>query len=211
MAQHKDHRQRPRKLIVAGCLVERYRDEIRKNIPEVDAVVGTGELEAILEAAGTRAGCAPASPFNILSGAAATRPGLESRSGTHKATPERAPEGDLRERKGASAATSGRARPPAAHLSLRRDHAAPAGDAASLRPTSRSPRAATIPAPSASFPTCAASSARGALSRWWPRPSSWSAQGVREITLIGQDTTCYGEDLGLKDGLALLLDAAGRD
>ncbi len=33
------------------------------------------------------------------------------------------------------------------------------------------------------------------------------AQGVREITLIGQDTTCYGEDLGLKDGLAQLLDA----
>ena len=33
-----------------------------------------------------------------------------------------------------------------------------------------------------------------------------AAQGVREITLIGQDTTCYGEDLGLKDGLALLLD-----
>jgi ribosomal protein S12 methylthiotransferase len=32
------------------------------------------------------------------------------------------------------------------------------------------------------------------------------AQGVREITLIGQDTTCYGEDLGMKDGLATLLD-----
>ena len=31
-------------------------------------------------------------------------------------------------------------------------------------------------------------------------------RGVREITLIGQDTTCYGEDLGLKDGLALLLE-----
>src|SRR5437870_12871467 len=30
--------------------------------------------------------------------------------------------------------------------------------------------------------------------------------GVREISLIGQDTTCYGEDLGLKDGLALLLE-----
>ncbi len=43
------------KLIVAGCLVERYRDEIRKNIPEVDAVVGTGELEAILAAAGLAA------------------------------------------------------------------------------------------------------------------------------------------------------------
>jgi len=33
------------------------------------------------------------------------------------------------------------------------------------------------------------------------------AQGVREITLIGQDTTCYGEDLGIKDGLAQLLEA----
>jgi ribosomal protein S12 methylthiotransferase len=36
--------------------------------------------------------------------------------------------------------------------------------------------------------------------------------GVREITLIGQDTTCYGEDFGLKDGLALLLEKlAGID
>ncbi len=36
------------------------------------------------------------------------------------------------------------------------------------------------------------------------------ARGVSEITLIGQDTTCYGEDLGLKDGLAQLLDALAR-
>jgi ribosomal protein S12 methylthiotransferase len=34
--------------------------------------------------------------------------------------------------------------------------------------------------------------------------------GVREITLIGQDTTCYGEDLGLADGLALLLERLAR-
>ncbi|PYQ44773.1 MAG: 30S ribosomal protein S12 methylthiotransferase RimO, partial [Acidobacteria bacterium] len=33
-----------------------------------------------------------------------------------------------------------------------------------------------------------------------------AASGVREITLIGQDTTCYGEDFNLKDGLALLLE-----
>ena len=51
MAQHKVSG-KARKLIVAGCLVERYRDEIRKNMPEVDAVVGTGELESILAAAG---------------------------------------------------------------------------------------------------------------------------------------------------------------
>ncbi len=51
MARHKESG-RVRKLVVAGCLVERFRDEIRKNIPEVDAVVGTGELEKILSAAG---------------------------------------------------------------------------------------------------------------------------------------------------------------
>src|SRR5215471_13580067 len=56
MARHKHSPQNPggraKKLVVAGCLVERYRHEIQKNIPEVDAVVGTGELENILNAAG---------------------------------------------------------------------------------------------------------------------------------------------------------------
>src|SRR6202041_323016 len=41
---------RAKKLIVAGCMVERYRDEIREQIPEVDAVIGTGEIEKILQA-----------------------------------------------------------------------------------------------------------------------------------------------------------------
>ena len=54
MAQHKAGG-RAKKLVVAGCLVERFRDEIRKNIPEVDAVVGTGELEKVLDAAGIAA------------------------------------------------------------------------------------------------------------------------------------------------------------
>src|ERR1700674_2089852 len=51
MARHKTSG-RAKKLVVAGCLVERFRNDIRKNIPEVDAVVGTGELEKILAAAG---------------------------------------------------------------------------------------------------------------------------------------------------------------
>src|SRR5881398_1400320 len=51
MARHKTNG-RARKLVVAGCLVERFRSEIQKDIPEVDAVVGTGELEEILSAAG---------------------------------------------------------------------------------------------------------------------------------------------------------------
>src|ERR1041384_582775 len=40
MATHKTTG-KAQKLIVAGCLGERYRTEIQKNIPEVDAVVGT--------------------------------------------------------------------------------------------------------------------------------------------------------------------------
>src|SRR6202007_2101942 len=96
MAQHKAAG-RAKKLVVAGCLVERFRDEIRKNIPEVDAVVGTGELESILHAAGLSATSpvVPAAPqlFNIL---------------TAIATPRHAPadaaasraEGDWREQQG---------------------------------------------------------------------------------------------------------------
>ena len=94
MARHKTSGS-ARKLIVAGCLVERYRDEIRKNIPEVDAVVGTGELESILEAAGLdrpQPFVSP-SPFNILSsnGHAEVRPGLESRAASHKQSKSLAP------------------------------------------------------------------------------------------------------------------------
>src|SRR5258708_4308822 len=55
MAKHKTSGT-AKKLIVAGCLVERFRDEIQKRIPEVDAVVGTGELQNILAAAGMAPG-----------------------------------------------------------------------------------------------------------------------------------------------------------
>jgi ribosomal protein S12 methylthiotransferase len=33
-----------RKLVVTGCLAERYREELKKEIPEIDAVYGTGEV-----------------------------------------------------------------------------------------------------------------------------------------------------------------------
>src|SRR5580693_4372846 len=58
---------RAKKLVVAGCLVERFRDEIRKRIPEVDAVVGTGELENILAATGILPALVQSnSPFVVL-------------------------------------------------------------------------------------------------------------------------------------------------
>ena len=59
MARHKNGG-KAKRLVVAGCLVERFRNEIQKNIPEVDAVVGTGELPAIIAAALSSAGDPPA-------------------------------------------------------------------------------------------------------------------------------------------------------
>jgi ribosomal protein S12 methylthiotransferase len=41
-----------RRLVVTGCLAERYRDELQREIPEIDAVLGTGEVPQILEAIG---------------------------------------------------------------------------------------------------------------------------------------------------------------
>ena len=38
------------RLVVTGCLAERYRDELKKEIPEIDAVLGTGEVPQILDA-----------------------------------------------------------------------------------------------------------------------------------------------------------------
>jgi ribosomal protein S12 methylthiotransferase len=38
------------RLVVTGCLAERYRDELKKEIPEIDAVLGTGEVPLIVSA-----------------------------------------------------------------------------------------------------------------------------------------------------------------
>lgn len=49
MAQCKIHHQ-CKALIVTGCLAQRYKDEIYREIPEVDAVLGTSSYDKILEA-----------------------------------------------------------------------------------------------------------------------------------------------------------------
>ena len=215
MARYKTNGQ-ARKLIVAGCLVERYRDEIRKSIPEVDAVVGTGELESILEAAGlgkigNEGPATTASPFNILSGAAAeVRPGKESQAATHKRGTTSRSEGDHREQQGR----------------FNRDLWQ---GAAHLLPTylydEATPRFLTTPKSSAYIKIaegcdhpctfCVIPNLRGKFrSRRFEsvvvEAQQLVARGVEEITLIGQDTTCYGEDLGIKDGLATLLDELAR-
>jgi ribosomal protein S12 methylthiotransferase len=196
MAQHKTAGT-ARKLIVAGCLVERYRDEIRKNIPEVDAVVGTGELEQILAAAGLESPAHRAiqdsvpSPFTILTAAQATA---------------FRPEGDLRESQGRFSRTGWDGAE--AHLpQYLYDHTTPR-----LLATKKASAYIKI-AEGCDHPCsfCVIPNLRGKFrSRRFEsviaEAESLVAQGVREITLIGQDTTCYGEDMGMKDGLAQLLD-----
>ncbi|HJZ71961.1 MAG TPA: 30S ribosomal protein S12 methylthiotransferase RimO [Vicinamibacterales bacterium] len=49
MAEHKKDGA-CRRLIVTGCMAERYRDELKKEIPEIDAVLGTGEVPQIVGA-----------------------------------------------------------------------------------------------------------------------------------------------------------------
>src|SRR2546425_9264303 len=67
MAQHKKDGA-CRRLIVTGCLAERYRDELRAEIPEIDAVLGTGEVPEIVNAIGGGARANPPAttgPLNI--------------------------------------------------------------------------------------------------------------------------------------------------
>ena len=56
-----------RKLVVTGCMAERYREELKKEIPEIDAIYGTGEVEGLatfMAGAGSREpGAAKALPF----------------------------------------------------------------------------------------------------------------------------------------------------
>jgi ribosomal protein S12 methylthiotransferase len=201
MAQHKTTG-RARKLIVAGCLVERYRDEIRKNIPEVDAVVGTGELEEILNAAGLAPSLpAPATPqlFNILSATATPR------YAPADAAASRA-EGDLREQQGRFARDAWDGAAPMLPTYLY-DETTPR-----LLATGKTSAYLKI-AEGCDHPCtfCIIPNLRGKFrSRRFEsvitEAEQLVARGVREITLIGQDTTCYGEDFGLKDGLAALLD-----
>ena len=286
MVQHKrEHGGKASRIIVAGCLVERYRDEIRANIPEVDAIVGTGELEAILNAAGLTP--QSDSPFRILPQDFA-QPSIEAHTQTalellpnglvNETLVSRAPSAvnqhsrPLDAEPGAqlrvvaqlgvhpqmkivqSLAETGTTTDHTNHAANHIVHHAAAGTqgrepmafraegdareqagrfsreawdgATAALPdylySDATPRILSTPRASAyikiaegcdhpcSF--CIIPQLRGKfrsrrIGSILAEAQNLIAQGVREITLIGQDTTCYGEDLGLKEGLAQLLDA----
>ena len=92
MAEHKKDGT-CRRLIVTGCLAERYRDELRAEIPEIDAVLGTGEIPAIVGAiAGRRTGTAPLTFFGSSNPEPRTRTtNLEPAPGTLNPEPRTLP------------------------------------------------------------------------------------------------------------------------
>jgi ribosomal protein S12 methylthiotransferase len=153
MAEHKKFGA-AKKLIVAGCLVERFRAQILEQVPEVDAVVGTGEVERIIEAVEGELRVLPAQPPAFL---------------YHDLTPR--------------IITTPKH---AAYIKIAEgcDHPCTFCIIPQLRGAFRSRRFESV--------------VREA--------ENLARAGAREITLIGQDTTSYGEDLGLRDGLAQLLE-----
>jgi ribosomal protein S12 methylthiotransferase len=153
MAEHKKFGA-AKKLIVAGCLVERFRNEILEQVPEVDAVVGTGEVERILDAVEGDLKVLPAQPPSFL---------------YHDLTPR--------------ILTTPKHQ---AYIKIAEgcDHPCSFCIIPQLRGRFRSRRFESV----------------------IREAENLAAAGAREVTLIGQDTTSYGEDLGLRDGLALLLE-----
>jgi ribosomal protein S12 methylthiotransferase len=153
MAEHKKFGA-AKKLIVAGCLVERFRDQILEQVPEVDAVIGTGEVERIIEAVEGDLKVLPAQPPSFL---------------YHDLTPR--------------IITTPKHQ---AYIKIAEgcDHPCTFCIIPQLRGNFRSRRFESV----------------------IREAENLAAGGAREITLIGQDTTSYGEDLGLRDGLAQLLE-----
>ena len=153
MAEHKKFGA-AKKLIVAGCLVERYRAQILEQVPEVDAVVGTGEVERILEAVEGDLRVLPPQPPSFL---------------YHDLTPR--------------IITTPKHQ---AYIKIAEgcDHPCSFCIIPQLRGAFRSRRFESV----------------------MREAENLAAAGTREVTLIGQDTTSYGEDLGLRDGLPQLLE-----
>ena len=144
-----------RRLVVAGCLVERYRQEILKEIPEVDFVIGTNELERVLEACASngnrRMADEPPEPYLY-----------------HEFTPRVLSTPSY-----------------SAYIKIAEgcDHPCSFCVIPQMRGRFRSRRFESV--------------VREA--------ENLARQGVRELTLVGQDTTSYGEDLHLRQGLPTLL------
>ncbi len=154
-----------KRVVVAGCLVERYRDDLMKELPEVDAFIGTSQINEILKAADEE-----------FDSAEFTLTPIGNKTSTYLYdfdTPRfRATESHTAFIKIAEGCDR-----PCAFCSI-----------PSMRGSFRSRRFGSI----------------------IEEARNLAKQGVKEIVLIAQDSSRYGEDLGEVDALAALIRALGE-
>jgi len=187
MAQHKTAGKCTR-LVVTGCLAERYRDELKKEIPEIDAVLGTGEVDKILGAIGGRdAECGTRNAEENLQ--TAPLPFFARTPGS--GNPQRIPH-------------------PASRVPVLPTYLY---DAETPRLLTTPKHFAYVKVAEGCDYTCAfciiptlrgkfRSRDAGSIVR---EARSLADRGVKELLLISQDTTFYGIDRGERGGLARLL------
>jgi len=185
-----------RQLIVTGCMAERYRDELREQIPEIDAVLGTGEVPAIVEAiagSGTRDSRSGLIPLLRANGEPIEPriPSLESRLPS-----------------------------PGSRIPDPRSPALPTyiydADTPRLLATPRHYAYVKIgegcdyKCAFCIIPTLRGKYRSRSIESVVREAESLAAQGVKELLLISQDTSFYGIDRGERGALARLLRALDR-
>ena len=190
-----------RRLVVTGCLAERYRDELKKEIPEIDALLGTGEVEGIVGAieAGRDQGSGIRDPKSLGTGDAQPLPLF--RTGDFTDPGSRIPDPDSK----TSPTPSAERRTPTLPTYLY---------------DSSTPRLLTTPRHYAYVKiaegcdyTCAFCIIPTLRGKYRSRTAdsvvreaeSLAERGVRELLLISQDTTFFGIDRGERGALAELL------
>jgi len=200
---------RAKKLIVAGCLVERYRDEILAQLPEVDAVVGTDELGAILAAAGVAvepvAISNPALP--ILNSGSVSQ---QQKSGLVKTAPAERAEATINEKAGRFSREQWQGAERSLPTYLYDDETPRVLATGKFAAYIKIAEGCDHPCSFCVIPQLRGKFRSRRLESVIAEAERLAEQGVREITLIGQDTSCYGEDLGIKDGLAILLESLAK-
>jgi ribosomal protein S12 methylthiotransferase len=197
MARHKKDGACQR-LIVTGCLAERYREELKAEMPEIDAVLGTGEVPDIVRAIGGDSLAAFVSPLTFFTGAGAPR--RHSNAAAALGTPPVA-----RTDADAFAAASlsrGSARHPAYLY-----------DADTPRVLATPGHYAYVKIAEGCDYKCAFCIIPTLRGHYRSRPAAsivqearaLAARGVKELLLISQDTTFYGVDRDERGALARLL------
>jgi ribosomal protein S12 methylthiotransferase len=176
------------KLIVTGCMAERYRDELLEQIPEIDAVLGTGEVPEIvnvLDTHGRPGRAAGAMPIPLLrsdGSTVGTQVALDPGRGVHDALPTYLYDAD----------TPRLLATPRHYAYIKIAEGCDYACAFCIIPTLRG-HYRSRPADS--------------IVREAER---LAAGGVKELLLISQDTTFYGVDRGERGALAALLRRLNR-